>query len=387
MKKQFDTLAVHAGESSEGPLDEPLVRSAAFGFGSADEAAARFAGAIDGPIYGRWGNATVRAFERKIAALEGAPDAAAFASGMAAIHAVLATHLRAGAHVLAPLAVYAETAKLLREHFASYGVRVDFVDQTDLAAVDAAWTDDTAVVWAETPANPVLAITDLNALAERTRARGALLVVDATFATPYHQRSLALGADLVVHSATKAIGGHGDAIGGVVCGDAVRVEAVRQRGVRAIGGMLAPDVAWLLSRGVRTLGLRMARASSTALELARRLEDDERIEAVHYPGLHSHPGHAIARRQMSRGFGALIALELEDGVAAGKRAYDTVQVFTRAVSLGDVRSLITHPATTTHSSMPPDQRRAAGISDGLLRLSIGIEDVEDLWRDLDRALG
>ncbi len=387
MKKQFDTLAVHAGEASDGPLDLPLVRSSAFGFADAGDAAARFQGALEGPIYGRWGNPSVQAFERKVAALEGAPACAALASGMAAIHGVLATFLRSGAHVIAPIAVYAETAKLLRDHFMAFGVEVDFVDQRDLDAIDAAWRENTALVWAETPANPVLTLTDIGALSERCRAKDALLVVDATFATPYHQRSLSLGADLVVHSATKALGGHGDAIGGVVCGDHERIELIRKRGVRATGGMLAPDVAWLLARGVKTLGLRMARSSSTALEIARRLDDDPRVEDVHYPGLGSHPDHALARRQMLRGFGSLIALELEGGAAAGARAYDKLDVFTRAVSLGDVRSLVTHPASTTHASMPGTQRLAAGITDGLLRLSIGIEDVEDLWRDLDRALG
>jgi methionine-gamma-lyase len=215
---------------------------------------------------------------------------------------------------------------------------------------------------------------------------GALLVVDGTFATPYHQRPLAHGADLVLHSMTKAISGHGDAIGGVVSGRADLVARLRADAVRTAGAALSPLTAMLVSRGLRTLGLRMKQASASALELARRLEADARIERVHYPGLPSHPHHELARRQMERGYGAMIAFEVRGGLQAGARAYDAVRVISRAVSLGDARSLLTHPASTTSASMPRPDRLAGGITDGMMRLSVGIEDVEDLWEDLDQAL-
>lgn len=389
MERRFDTLAVHAGEAPEhdGALDPPVVLSSAFAFADARDAAERFTGERPGPIYSRWRNPTVEALERKIAALEGAEACAALASGMAAVHGCVAAFASAGDHVVAPRGIYAETARLLRGHFARFGVETTFVDATDLGALEAAMRPTTRVVYVETPANPSLAITDLAGAARVAHAGGARLIVDSTFATPYHQRPLEHGADLVVHSATKALCGHGDAIGGVVAGSASDVERVREEGVRTCGGALSPLSSMLIARGVRTLALRMERASASAFELARRLSEHPRVERVSYPGLPSHPGHAVAVRQMRRGFGALVALEVRGGLAAGARAYDAVEVIARAVSLGDVRSLLTHPASTTHASLSPEQRREGGVGEGLMRLSVGIEDVEDLWADLDRALG
>ncbi len=385
----FDTLAVHAGDAPDpgfGGLETPLVHSNAYAFESAEDAAAQFARMRDGWIYSRWRNPTVEAFEQKVAALEGAEAAVACASGMAAVHGAMLACVRAGDHVIAPRGIYAETAKLLRTVLSRFDVSFDFVDLTDLAAVEAAWRERTRLVWAETPANPVLDLHDLEGLAALCGERGAALVVDNTFATPYHQNPLAFGADLVVHSATKAIGGHGDAVGGVVAGGASRVEEVRELAVRAAGGVLSPTNAWLLARGLRTLGLRQQRASESASVIAARLEAHPRVERVRYPGLSSHPHHELARRQMRRGFGAMIAFELRGGLEAGARAYDAFRLVTRAVSLGDLRTLVTHAASTTHKSMPEEQRGAAGISDGLFRLAVGIEDVEDLWQDLDGAL-
>lgn len=386
----FATRAVHAGESPDGAtggVEAPLVRSSAFAFESAADARAQFEGKTEGCIYGRWRNPNVASFEAKMAALEGAEAAVALASGMAAVEAALTVGLGVGDRVLAPLGVYAETAKLLRGRLARFGIGADFVDMRDLDAVERSWTDATRVVWCETPANPRLTLYDIEALSALARARGARLVVDGTFATPYHQQPLSLGADLVVHSATKAIGGHGDALGGVVSGPAEPVAAIREDAVRTGGAILSPDAAWLLARGLRTLPLRMERASANAATLAARLEADPRVATVAYPGLASHPQHPLARRQLRRGFGALVAFELRGGRVAGERCYDRLRLITRAVSLGDVRSLITHPASTTHASMPEPQRRAAGITDGLFRLSVGIEDVEDLWADLDAAMG
>ena len=386
---RFDTLAVHAGDEPDphtGALDPPVVLASAFAFDDAEDAAAQFAGTRPGHIYTRWRNPTVEALEAKVAALEDAPACVALASGMAAVHAALGAHVRSGDRVLAPRSLYAETARLMSSYLARFGVGVDSVDATDLAAMEAALTDRTRVVYLETPANPTLAITDLAAAASLAHARGATVIVDSTFATPYHQRPLALGADLVLHSATKALCGHGDAVGGVVAGAVEAVAHVRELGVRTCGGALAPLNAMLIARGARTLGLRMARASQSAMELARRLEAHPRIERVYYPGLASHPGHEIAARQMRGGFGALLAFEVRGGREAGARCYDAVEVISRAVSLGDVRSLLTHAASTTHASMSEAARRAAGIGEGLMRLSVGIEDVEDLYEDLDRAL-
>ena len=383
------TLAVHAGEPPDpatGALEPPIVLSSAYAFESADDAAAQFERTRDGYIYSRWRNPTVEALERKIAALEGAEDAVALASGMAAVSAVVGSIVRAGDHIVAPTSVYAETARLLRERMPRFGVTTTFVDVSDTDAVRAALRPETKLLYAETPANPTLLISDIPALSELARAHGAALVVDATFGTPYHQRLLSHGADMVLHSATKAICGHGDAVGGVVCGSLSRLAPVRAEGVRTTGGVMSPMVAAMISRGMRTLCLRMERASANAMELARRLEADPRIARVYYPGLASHPHHARASALMERGFGAMIAFEVQSGLEGGKRCYDALSLIARAVSLGDVRSLMTHPASTTSASMPRDARLAAGITDGMMRLSVGIEDLEDLWDDLDRAL-
>ncbi|MCB9591286.1 MAG: PLP-dependent transferase [Sandaracinaceae bacterium] len=383
---RFDTLAVHAGDDPDpqtGALEPPIVLSSAYAFEDAEDAATRFREGV-GHVYSRWRNPTVEALERKLAALEGAEAAVALASGMAAVHAALVSCVSAGDHVIASRSLYAESVRLFEELLRRFGVEVTYVDATRPEAIAEARRPSTKVVYLETPSNPTLAITDL--AAARAAAGDATVIVDSTFATPYHQRPLELGADLVVHSATKFLCGHGDAVGGVVLGATEPVEAARRVGVRTAGAALSPVTAMLIGRGARTLGLRMRRASATALELAVRLDAHPAVERVLYPGLSSHPGHAVAARQMRSGFGALVAFEVEGGLAAGARCYDGLEVITRAVSLGDVRSLITHAASTTHASLSPARRAEAGIGEGLLRLSVGIEDVEDLWADLDHAL-
>jgi cystathionine beta-lyase/cystathionine gamma-synthase len=384
----LSTRAVHAGEPrvATGPLDAPLVLSSAFAFADAETAAAAFRGENDAHIYGRWGTPTVEALEAKVAALEGGEAAVATASGMAAISGALLTLCRAGDHVVAPRALYGETARLLRERLPRYGIEATFVDGTSIDAYAAAIRPGTRVLYAETPANPVLAVTDLPALAALARDRGLVCVADNTFATPACQRPIALGAHVVVHSMTKALAGHGDAIGGVIVSSAALRERFADTVVKGLGAVLSPFNAFLVARGARTLGLRMDRAASTALTLARWLEARPGVARVHYPGLPSHPGHAIAARQM-RAFGSIVAFELDGGLAAGAELLGRVRLIAHAVSLGDVRSLVTHPASTTASTMPREDRRAAGISDGLLRLSVGIEDADDLVADLDRAIG
>ena len=383
------TLAVHAGDHADPhtkALEPPVVLASAYAFDSADDAAAQFRGEIEGHIYTRWSNPTVRALEEKIAALEGAEASVAFASGMAAVAASFYALCVTGDHVVASSSLYAETARLLREQMPRVGIETTFVDTTDLDAVRAAMRPRTRVLYAETPANPTLAISDLAALARIAHEGGVRLVVDGTFATPYHQQPLALGADVVLHSATKSISGHGDTIGGVASGARDVMKLLRDTGVRTAGAPMAPMTAMLIARGARTLFLRMERASANAAWLAQRLAEDPRIEVVHYPGLPSHPHHALAKQQMQRGFGAMIAFEVKGGLPAGKRAYDRLELIARAVSLGDVRSLMTHPASTTSHSMPREDRIRAGITDGLMRMSVGIEDREDLWADLDGAL-
>jgi methionine-gamma-lyase len=381
------TVAVHGGEGkpARGPLDEPIVLSSAFRFADADDARAAFLGESDAYIYGRWGNPTVEALEAKVAALEGGEAAVATASGMAAVAGVLLGLLRSGDHVVAPRAMYGESARLLRERLPRLGIRTTFVDATDPAAYGAACEPSTRIFYLESPANPTLAITDLAAVAQLARARGIWSVADNTFATPLVTRPLSLGVDVVLHSMTKALCGHGDAIGGVVVTRAELREAIADTIVKGLGGVLSPFSAYLVLRGIRTLALRVERSCGSAARLAAWLEGRPEVARVYYPGLPSHPGHEVASRQM-RGYGALVAFELRGGLDAGRRALDRVAIIANAVSLGDARSLLTHPASTTASTMPAADREAAGISDGLLRLSVGIEDCEDLAVDLERAL-
>lgn len=383
----LSTQSVHGGEvrPASGPVEAPLVLSSAFAFASAEQAAAAFRGEDDADIYGRWGTPNVRALEAKMAALEGGEDAVATASGMGAIAGALLTTCKAGDHLVAPRSMYAESARLLRERLPRFGITTTFVDDLSVEGFSAAIQPNTRVLYLETPSNPTLALTDLVAVAALGRNRGILTIADNTVATPACQRPLGSGIDLVVHSMTKALAGHGDAIGGAVVARRELTDAIRDTTVKGLGGMLAPFNAWLIARGMRTLALRVERSCRSAMQLASWLEQHREVERVHYPGLPSHPDHALALRQMT-GFGALVAFELSGGLGAGRRVLERVGLVTHAVSLGDVRSLITHPASTTASTMPAADRRLAGIADGLLRLSVGIEDVADLIDDLDQAI-
>jgi cystathionine beta-lyase/cystathionine gamma-synthase len=388
-KVGLSTLSVHGGEplrDKAGPVEPPIVLSSAFSFESAEQAAGAFRGENDAKIYGRWGNPTVDELEAKIAALEGAGGAAALASGVAAITGTLLTLLRAGDHVVAPVALYGETARLLRERLPRLGITTTFVEDTSAAGYERAIRPETRILYLETPANPTMAITDIRAIVALARDRGLRTVADNTFATPYCQRPLALGVDLVLHSMTKFLGGHGDAIGGVVAGEAALVDQVREQGVKGLGAAISPFSAFLIQRGIKTFALRMKQATGTALTLARWLEEHPAVERVHHPGLASSPGHQVAREQM-RAFPAILSFEVRGGVSAGRQVLEGVKLITHAVSLGDVRTLITHPASTTASTMPPADRARAGIGDGLLRVAVGIEDEEDLQADLAQALG
>jgi methionine-gamma-lyase len=407
------TACVHAGESpgpgepraAFGALDPPIVLSSAFGFASAAEAAGAFLGENDAYIYGRWSNPTVDALEEKLAALEGAEEAAATASGMAAVSGAVLSLCESGSHIVAPRAMYAESARLFRERLPRFGVTTTFVDATDTQAYADAITPSTRILYLETPSNPTLGITDIEAVAGVAKARGIVTIADNTFATPFAQNPIALGVDLVVHSMTKALGGHGDAIGGVICGRRALVSRARDLVVKGFGGVIAPFNAFLVARGLRTFALRQRQQCETAAFLASSLVAHPRIAVVHHPSLESHPGHARARAQM-HAFGSLLAFELRENpgsdkltaghagdghprdgaLDAGRRVLEAVRVITHAVSLGDVRSLLVHPASTTHSTMPKSDRERAHISDGLLRLSVGVEAAADLLDDLLRAL-
>ncbi|MBX3182229.1 MAG: aminotransferase class I/II-fold pyridoxal phosphate-dependent enzyme [Polyangiaceae bacterium] len=385
---RLGTRAVHgaAPEAELGAGLEPaLVLSNAYHLGTADDAAAAFRGEHDRPVYGRWKNPTVAHLERRLADLEDAEAAVATASGMAAVSGALLISLTAGDHVVAPLSCYGETSRLLREYLPRFGIQTTFVDGSRITAYAQAVTERTRVLYAETPSNPMLKLCDVHGLSLFARQVGARVICDNTFATPVHQRPLTLGADIVVHSMTKALGGHGDAIGGVMCGSAELMHQASELVVKGLGGVLAPFNALLIARGLSTLALRQRQASASALELAEWLSTRAELARVYYPGLPDHPGHAIAERQMD-GYGALLSFELRGGYEAARQLVERVRLFSHAVSLGDVRSLIVHPASTTASTMPRILRERADIGDGLVRLSIGIEDVGDLRRDLEAAL-
>lgn len=382
------TICVHAGEppGDDGSLDPPIVMSSAFAFESTAHAARAFTGEESAWIYGRWGNPTVSALEAKLAALEGAESACAAASGMAAIAGSILATCEAGDHIVAPRSMYAESARLLRERLPKLGITTTFVDGT-AEAYAAAITAKTRILYIETPANPTLAIVDIAEIVKlkNERSKDAYVLADGTFATPFAQTPIAHGVDLVVHSMTKGLGGHGDVIGGVVAGSKALVDRVRDTVIKGFGGILPPLSAWLVARGLRTFALRQERACANAAELARRLSEHDAVAIVHHPSLSSHPGHVLATRQM-HAYGALLSFELKDGIERGRRVIEALKVATHAVSLGDVRTLVVHPASTTHSTMPADARRLGGIGDGLIRVSCGIESANDLIRDFEQAL-
>lgn len=381
------TRAVHAGQHpdpSTGAIATPIAQTTAFGYGTLERGAAIFAGEAPGYRYSRFANPTVAALEAKLADLEGAPSAVAFASGTAACSSVLLGLLRPGDELVFLGPLYGGTEGLLRNLGERWGIRV--VDAT-ACGLEAALTPATRMVWVESLTNPTLRVHDLAEVARLARARGITTVVDNTFCTPCLVRPLALGMDVVLHSMTKYLGGHGDATGGIVAGSEALVRAVRQTGLGHVGGNLAPQEAYLFLRGIKTLPLRMAAHCEGAMAVARFLQNHPAVKTVHYPGLESHPQHALAQRQMQGGFGGMVTLELAHAERAAVAAMlNRLQLFTQAVSLGDVDSLACHPASTTHSFVSPEARAAAGVTEGMVRLSVGIEHPDDLIADLAQAL-
>ncbi|MCY1414392.1 O-succinylhomoserine sulfhydrylase [compost metagenome] len=381
----FDTLAVRAGQhrSPEGEHGEGLFLTSSYVFRSAADAAARFAGEVPGNVYSRYTNPTVRTFEERIAALEGAEQAVATASGMAAIMAAVMSLCGAGDHVLVSRSVFGATVTLFEKYFKRFGVEVDYVPLADPAGWQAACKPNTKLFFIESPSNPLAELVDIAELAAVAHANGALLAVDNCFCTPALQQPLALGADIVIHSATKYIDGQGRCLGGVVAGRSAQMSEVVGF-LRTAGPTLSPFNAWVFLKGLETLRLRMRAHCANAQGLAEWLEQQPGVERVYYAGLPSHPQHELAKRQQ-KGFGAVLGFEVKGGKEAAWRVIDATRMISITANLGDSKTTITHPATTTHGRLSPEARAQAGISDSLIRLAVGLEEFDDLKTDL--ALG
>jgi len=384
----FDTRAVRVGHhrTPEGEHGEPIFPTSSYVFASAAQAAARFGGTEPGNIYSRFTNPTVRTFEERLAALEGGERAVAFASGMSAILATAMGLLKAGDHVIASKAIFGTTTILFQNYLGRFGVETTFVPLTDYAAWQNAIKPNTRLLFIETPSNPLTEIADIPRLADLAHRHGALLAVDNCFCTPALQLPLKLGADLVIHSATKYLDGQGRCVGGAVVGDAERVGKDIFGFLRTCGPSMSPFNAWVFLKGLETLNLRMKAHCANALALAQWLEQQPNVRRVYYPGLASHPQHVLAKTQQT-GFGGIVSFELKGGKDAAWKLIDSTRLLSITANLGDTKSTITHPATTTHGRLTPEQRAEAGISDGLIRISVGLEDVADIQRDLSGVAG
>lgn len=385
-KLGYNTRILHAGhkvDPTTGSHTMPIFQTSTFVFKDADEGAARFGGTDPGYKYSRLGNPNTDALAEKIAALENAEAGLCFGSGMAAISTVMFHLVQAGDHVVAADALYGATFALFEKKLRKFGVEVDWVDTSDTQKVADAIKPNTKVIYLETPANPSMKMADIRAISDLTKGTDIKVVVDNTFMSPYYQKPIDLGAHVSIHSATKYIGGHGDVVGGIAVGykDMFKALFADQK---EIGPIMSPFDAFLLNRGVSTLALRMERHNANALKVAEFLEGHPEVVRVYYPGLKSHPQHELALRQMT-GFGGTMSFEVKT-YEKGKSLMNNVKLAHLAVSLGDVHTLIQHPASMTHAIMPKAEREASGVSDGLIRLSVGIEDAEDIINDLDQAL-
>ncbi len=386
----FSTRAIHHGydpHSSDGALTPPLHLTSTFAFETAEQGGARFAGDAPGHIYTRISNPTTELLEQRLASLEGGEAAVAMASGMGAITSVLWSFLRAGDELITDKTLYGCTFSFFQHGLSRFGVTVTHVDLTNPLALETAISDKTQIVYFETPANPNMRLVDITAMSAIAKRHGARIVVDNTYATPVQTRPLEHGADIVVHSATKYLGGHGDLVAGIAIGSADDMAEVRMVGVKDMtGSVLAPFNAMLILRGLKTLSLRVERHAQNAQNVAEMLTEHPAVGAVYYPGLPGFAQHDLAKRQMD-GFGGMIAFELKGGYASGIAMMNRLQLIRRAVSLGDAETLIQHPASMTHSTYSREEREAHGISEGLVRISVGLEDVSDLLEDLHQALG
>jgi len=382
----FDTLAVRAGQrrTGEGEHSDPIYLTSSYVFSSAREAAARFNGDEEGNIYSRFTNPTVQSFERRIAAMEGAERAVATSSGMAAIMAVGISLLQQGDHVVCSRSVFGSTVSLFSKYLIRAGIETTFVDPTDLDAWRGAVKENTRLFFMETPSNPLAELTDIEAVAEIAHKNDALVAVDNCFCTPALQQPLKQGADIVIHSATKYLDGQGRCVGGVVVGSDKLMEEIFGY-VRTCGACLSPFNAWNFLKGLETLKLRMQAHSTSAMELAQWLEQQPGIERVFYAGLDSHPQHELAVKQQSA-FGGVVSFEVKGGKDAAFAFIDATEMLSITGNLGDVKTTITHPGTTTHGRMSPEERADAGIKDNLIRVSVGLEDLDDIKADLLRGL-
>ncbi|HJV05838.1 MAG TPA: O-succinylhomoserine sulfhydrylase [Chromobacteriaceae bacterium] len=381
-----ETLAIRAGrETSEfREHSQSLFLTSSFTYDSAEQAAAMFMGELEGYTYSRFTNPTVSAFQQRLAALEGGDSAIATASGMAAIQAVAMALLKAGDHIVSSQSLFGSTINLFSGTLSKFGIETSFVEGADLDAWRAAVRPNTKLFFLETPSNPLTEVSDIEAIAAIAHQAGAILVVDNCFCSPALQQPLKLGADLVVHSATKYLDGHGRVLGGAVVGKDALVEQVFLH-VRTAGPSLSPFNAWVLLSGLETLFIRMEKQSATSLELARWLEQHPAIETVFYPGLESHPQHALAMKQQASG-GAVVSFVVKGGREAAWKLFDSLQVISRTANVGDVKTTMTHPASTTHARISAEARAKAGIVEGLIRVAVGLEHLDDLKADIARGL-
>jgi len=382
----FNTTLIHGGKVDDayGSAITPIYQTSTFSFESAQQGADLFARKIDGYIYTRIGNPTIAALEGCVAELEGGTGGIATSSGMGAVTTICLALLKQGDHIVSTESVYGPSRLFMEQRLARFGVTSTFVDSSDLDKLRAALRPETRLVYLETPSNPMMQITDIPAVAALAHAHGALVAVDSTFASPFLQQPLRLGADIVLHSVTKFINGHADVVGGILVSGTVELDRRLRDTMVLLGCNMDPHQAFLVHRGLKTLSLRMAHAQRSAHEVAAWLERRPEVAWVRYIGLPSHPQHDLARRQMS-GFGAMISFGMKGGLEAGCRLMDRVKLALLAVSLGGVETLIEHPASMTHAGIPRSEREQIGISDGLVRLSVGIEEVGDILGDLEQA--
>ena len=383
----FDTLAVRAGQvrTAEGEHSEPIFPTSSYVFSSAAEAAARFSGEQPGNIYSRFTNPTVRTFEQRLAALEGAECCVATASGMSAILSTCLGLLKYGDHIVSSRSIFGTTTVLFTNYMAKLGIETSFVDLTDMASWKAAIRPETRLLFLETPSNPLTELADIKQLAALAHENDCLLAVDNCFCTPALQQPIRLGADIVIHSATKYLDGQGRCVGGAVLGSKEIVGTDVYGFLRTAGPTMSAFNAWVFLKGLETLSIRMKAHSHNALVLAKWLEQQPAVKRVYFPGLESHPQYPLAKQQQSD-FGGLLSFELKGGKEAGWKLIDATRIVSITANLGDTKTTITHPATTTHGRLTPEQRAESGIADGLIRVAVGLEDIEDLKKDLARGM-
>jgi len=386
-KHHLHTQCIHGPEKPNDPhgaLSAPLYQTSTFSFANAAQGAARFAGEEQGFIYTRLGNPTTQELEQKVAQLENCEAAAATATGMGAVSASVLSFLQQGDHLVASSALYGCTFAFFAHMLSRFGIEVTFVDMTNEAEIRGAVKANSKMIFAETPINPTMAVLDLSLIADVAKQHQLISVIDNTFLTPLLQQPTSFGIDIVVHSATKYLNGHGDVVAGLVCGTEEHINLIKMTVLKDIGATISPHDAWLINRGLKTLAVRMERHCASAQVVAEYLEQHPLVSQVYYPGLKSHPGHQFIGSQM-KAAGGVIAFEIKGSLEDGETFINNTQLCTLAVSLGDAETLIQHPASMTHSPYTPEERAAAGISDGLIRLSVGLEDVNDIINDLKTA--